>query len=64
MPDIPTTKSPHTFATFITNRGARIYRIPLEAFPKFWVYAYLVFVDEKIVLIDTGRIWCPFGKRA
>jgi glyoxylase-like metal-dependent hydrolase (beta-lactamase superfamily II) len=26
----------------------------MEGFPNFWVYAYLVFVDEKLVLIDTG----------
>ena len=54
MPDIPTTKTPHTFAKFTTKNGARIYRIPMEAFPKFWVYAYLVFVDDMIVLVDTG----------
>ena len=54
MSDIPTTKSPHTFANFTTRNGARIYRIPLEAFHNFWVYAYLIFVDDQIVLIDTG----------
>ena len=54
MPDIPTTKSPHTFAKFTTKKDARIYRIPMEGFPNFWVYAYLVFVDEKLILIDTG----------
>ena len=54
MPNIPTTKSPHTFTAFTTKKGARIYRIPMEAFPNFWVYAYLVFVDEQIVLIDSG----------
>ena len=54
MSNIPTTKSPHTFAKFTTTQGARIYRLPLEAFHNFWVYAYLVFVDDQIVLIDTG----------
>ena len=54
MSNIPTTKSLHTFAKFTTTQGARIYRLPLEAFPHFWVYAYLVFVDDQIVLIDTG----------
>lgn len=54
MPNIPTTKSPHTFAQFTTTQGARIYRLPLEAFHNFWVYAYLVFVDDQIVLIDSG----------
>ena len=51
MPNIPTTKSPHTFAKFTTKQGARIYRIPMEAFPNFWVYAYLVFVDEKMNIL-------------
>ena len=54
MPNIPTTKSPHTFEKFTTTQGARIYRLPLEAFHNFWVYAYLVFVDDQIVLVDTG----------
>ncbi|HIE25020.1 MAG TPA: MBL fold metallo-hydrolase [Anaerolineales bacterium] len=54
MQSIPTTKSPHTFAEFTTQKGARIFRIPLQAFPGFWVYAYLVFVDDLVVLIDTG----------
>ncbi len=54
MQTIPTTKSPHTYAEFTTQKGARIYRIPMQAFPGFWVYAYLVFVDDLIVLIDTG----------
>lgn len=54
MPATPTTKSPHTFAKFTSKQGARIYRLPLEAFPHFWVYAYLVFVDDRIVLVDTG----------
>ncbi|MCP4141484.1 MAG: MBL fold metallo-hydrolase [Chloroflexi bacterium] len=54
MQSVPVTKSPHTFAEFTTQKAARIYRIPMLAFPNFWVYAYLVFVDEMIVLIDTG----------
>ena len=54
MQPIPSTKIPHTFKKFTTQKGARIYRIPMQAFPNFWVYAYLVFVDEMIVLIDTG----------
>ena len=37
-----------------TIQGARIYQLPLEAFPGFWVYAYLVFVEGFRVLIDTG----------
>jgi glyoxylase-like metal-dependent hydrolase (beta-lactamase superfamily II) len=39
---------------FETRQGATIYRIPLNGFPDFWVYAYLVLVDEMVVLIDTG----------
>ncbi len=52
--DMPTTRIPHTFKTFETAGGARIFRIPMNAFPNFWVYAYLVLVGEYIVLIDTG----------
>jgi len=54
MQPIPSTRSPHKFAVFSTAKNARIYRIPMEGFPNFWVYAYLVFVDDMIVLIDTG----------
>ena len=54
MPSIPTTKSPHTYAEFTTQKGARIYRIPMQAFPGFWTYAYLVFTDDLVVLVDTG----------
>lgn len=39
---------------FETEHGARIYQIPLEAFPDFWMFAYLVFVEDYCVLIDTG----------
>ena len=44
----------HAVRFFESSRGARIGQIPLEAFPDFWVYAYLVFVDEWRILIDTG----------
>ena len=54
MGKIPSTKTLHSFAEFTTEKGARIYRIPMQAFPGFWAYAYLSFVDEMIVLIDTG----------
>jgi glyoxylase-like metal-dependent hydrolase (beta-lactamase superfamily II) len=40
--------------SFETNQGAQIYRIPLNGFPDFWVYAYLVLVEDYLVLIDTG----------
>lgn len=52
--ETPSTKIPHTFKTFETSGGARIYRIPMNAFPNFWAYAYLVLVDGYRVLIDTG----------
>ena len=45
---------PATFATFETAGGASIHRIPLEAFPNFWAYVYLVQREPYRVLIDTG----------
>lgn len=43
-----------TFATFETSGGAKIHRLPLEAFPDFWVYVYLVQKDDYCVLVDAG----------
>lgn len=43
-----------TFAYFQTSGGAQIHRIPLEAFPNFWVYGYVVQKDNYRVLIDSG----------
>jgi len=43
-----------TFASFETSSGARIHRIPLEAFPNFWAYVYVVQKDEYCILIDSG----------
>jgi glyoxylase-like metal-dependent hydrolase (beta-lactamase superfamily II) len=40
--------------SFRTSQGGLIYQLPLEVFPGFWAYAYLVFVDGYTVLIDTG----------
>lgn len=57
--ETPSTRIPHTFKTFVTKEGARIHRIPMNAFPSFWAYAYLVLVGEYKVLIDTGS---GFGK--
>lgn len=45
---------PPTFQYFTTSGGARVYRLPLEAFPNFWAYAYLVLVGDYRVLIDCG----------
>ena len=42
------------YAEFETSSGARIHRLPLQAFPNFWVYAYVVQQDDNIYLIDTG----------
>ena len=43
-----------TFTSFETASGVRIHRIPLEAFPNFWAYVYIVQKNEYCVLIDTG----------
>ena len=43
-----------SFASFETIGGAKIHRIPLEAFPNFWAYVYLVQSDDYCVLIDAG----------
>ena len=43
-----------TFASFETSGGAKIHRIPLEVFPNFWAYVYVVQKDEYCVLIDSG----------
>jgi glyoxylase-like metal-dependent hydrolase (beta-lactamase superfamily II) len=43
-----------TFAVFETSSGAKVHRLPLEAFPNFWAYVYLVQKDGYCVLIDTG----------
>jgi glyoxylase-like metal-dependent hydrolase (beta-lactamase superfamily II) len=42
-----------------TSGGGRVFQIPLEAFPGFWGYVYLVLVDDPDlgrlkVLVDTG----------
>jgi hypothetical protein len=54
MMELQPMKTPTTFQTFTTSGGARIFRIPLNVFPGFWAYAYLVLVADHIVLIDTG----------
>jgi len=43
-----------TFAQFESVSGAKIFRLPLQAFPKFWAYAYVVIKDDLRILIDTG----------
>ena len=43
-----------TYAVFETSGGARIHRLPLEAFPNFWAYVYVVQNDQYRILIDSG----------
>ena len=43
-----------TFAEFETSNGAKIHRLPLEVFPSFWAYVYVVQKDDYCVLIDAG----------
>ncbi len=43
-----------TFSIFESTGGAKIFRLPLEVFPNFWAYAYVVQKDENSVLIDAG----------
>jgi len=42
------------FAVFETSGGAKINRLPLEVFPNFWAYVYVVRKEEYCVLVDTG----------
>ena len=42
------------YAEFETSSGAVIHRLPLQAFPSFWAYAYVVQIGEENYLIDTG----------
>jgi glyoxylase-like metal-dependent hydrolase (beta-lactamase superfamily II) len=43
-----------SYATFETSSGIQIHRIPLEAFPNFWAYVYVVLRDDLRILIDSG----------
>lgn len=43
-----------TYAEFETSGGAKIHRIPLEVFPHFWAYVYVVRKNEFCILIDSG----------
>jgi len=42
------------YAVFETSTGGQIHRIPLQAFPNFWAYAYVVGSGGNYYLIDTG----------
>jgi glyoxylase-like metal-dependent hydrolase (beta-lactamase superfamily II) len=39
---------------FDSSTGARIYRIPVEAFPEFIAYCYLILDSGQPILVDTG----------
>jgi glyoxylase-like metal-dependent hydrolase (beta-lactamase superfamily II) len=43
-----------TFAVFETSNGTKIHRIPLEVFPNFWAYVYVIQKEAYCVLIDSG----------
>lgn len=43
-----------SFAVFESAGGAKIFRLPLQVFPNFWAYAYVVQHDQQTYLIDTG----------
>jgi glyoxylase-like metal-dependent hydrolase (beta-lactamase superfamily II) len=45
---------PLSVETFQTSKGGKAVQIPLEVFPNFWAFAYLVLVDGYTVLIDAG----------
>jgi glyoxylase-like metal-dependent hydrolase (beta-lactamase superfamily II) len=51
---VPANNPPHTFQACESSRGARVFRIPMKVFPELWAYAYLVLVEDLVVLIDTG----------
>lgn len=46
--------NPATFAAFETASGAKIHRLPLQVFPSFWAYVYLIQNIGNIYLIDSG----------
>lgn len=43
-----------TFTSFETTGSAKIDRLPLEVFPSFWAYVYIIQRNEYCILIDTG----------
>ncbi len=43
-----------SFAIFESAGGAKIFRVPLQAFPNFWAYVYVVQHDHNTFLLDTG----------
>ncbi len=54
-PSLPEVSVPDSSIRYYeTNRGGRIFQIPLEAFPGIWGYVYIVIIDGYRVMIDTG----------
>ena len=45
---------PPAFATFESSSGARVRRLPVEAFPNLWANLYLVQSGDILALIDSG----------
>lgn len=43
-----------TLAVFESSAGTKIHRLPVEAFPGFWAYTYVVRNADACVLIDAG----------
>jgi glyoxylase-like metal-dependent hydrolase (beta-lactamase superfamily II) len=54
--DLSLKKSVHSkrVQQFFTKKGALIFQLPMEVFPDFWAYAYLIQYENYLVLIDTG----------
>jgi ribonuclease BN (tRNA processing enzyme) len=43
-----------TYASFESSGGAKVHRLPLQAFPSFGAYVYIVQKNEYCFLIDAG----------
>ena len=39
---------------FETRTGAKIHRLPIEVFPAFWAFVYVIRKENDCILIDTG----------
>ena len=56
---MPTTQAPTTVQQYESNTGVRIYRIPMEVFPNFIGYSYLLIGAGELTIVDAGS---GFGK--
>jgi glyoxylase-like metal-dependent hydrolase (beta-lactamase superfamily II) len=52
--EIKLSSSTKLVSKLVTDQGANVYQLPIEAFPGFWANAYLVLYEGYKVLIDTG----------